>query len=246
MQRRRLPKMHVTVFVCVILLSSPKLCASLVVSEWLLETGVFSPSSNEGVGFFVVENPFQSSHSISLPSGLTTSTTSYDFVWSEPEGIGTFLIDGIHQAEDSTGVFLESWSEGRIFFTPSVDLIFSFEGQYTYDLPVSLMAADLLLSVAQVEPFEFIAADSDSASTLSGGSDAGTLSVQGQGILSAGTEYRFRYRMDLQTFGTSGALATGSGDVSFHLEPVPEPSTLSMLALASLLTLRRRAGVGAR
>jgi len=46
--------------------------------------------------------------------------------------------------------------------------------------------------------------------------------------------------MELLSYGSSGVIGTGSGYVNFTLAPVPEPSSLALLAVLVLIVPRRR------
>ena len=69
----------------------------------------------------------------------------------------------------------------------------------------------------------------------------GTLVIQSDVLLPAGSTYSINYQMLLQSFaGGTDVIATGDGHVDMFIETVPEPSTLSLLATGLLLTRRSR------
>ena len=73
------------------------------------------------------------------------------------------------------------------------------------------------------------------------GPPEGTLEIDGTVLVPAGSTYLLSYRMTLQTFSSgTDVIATGDGSVAITLQAVPEPSTLVLAGLGTLLLWRRR------
>ncbi len=212
---------------------------AFTIDAWTLGTVVenFESGESDLEGTTLVQNPFQDTHFVSI--GLSTAQTDFDFSWTDTSG--TFLIDAAHQAEDNSGFTLESRSSGFIFFETTTDLLFTIQSTYDYDLPASLMAIDIGLSIRDSTSGETFFADSESASTFSNPPPAsGSLFIEGDGILPGGRSMVFSYFMELETHGTTGTIATGSGNVSFQLTQVPEAHSAFLLLIPAIFALHRR------
>lgn len=211
--------------------------AGLIVESWGLLVAVANETTQDYDIFESVQSPFVQSHSAAL--GSSSVSTSYDFAWSETGG--TFLIQGNQQAEDNTTLHLRSLSDGQIDVFSSVDLLFTAEGSYTYDLPGGAMAVTYGLGLLDAQTGQPYFAQGGSDDSFLNGSASGTFVIDGQGILPAGRPAYIRYFMVLDTYDSTGLFATGSGYFHFTLQQVPEPSTLGLAILGTAFLLRRRA-----
>jgi hypothetical protein len=212
---------------------------AFTVEQWFLDVVVQDSSTSEHVsaGFRTVQNPFQDSHSVALASGLTTAAAEYDFSWF-PD-YGSFGIEASLQAEDTGGFHVGAVSRGLIYLEPTVDLTVLVSGAYSYDLPVGSLATDFSILVADAETYEIFFYDFQGDDTFLDPSASGTFTMEGEAVLPAGRTYLMDYTMDLDAYGSTGALATGSGWVNFQI--IPEPATATLLLLpAAVLLLRRR------
>jgi hypothetical protein len=70
----------------------------------------------------------------------------------------------------------------------------------------------------------------------------GTLSINGEAILPAGTTYRidFRAESDTSVVDNPSGPVTSSGFFHFAFQPVPEPATAWLIALGAIASHRRR------
>jgi len=211
--------------------------AGLIVFSWDLLTYVDHGVSGEDdyETSTVVQNPYQASHSASV--GSTTAQTEYDISWLLD--FASFDIQAAHQAEDVGGAStIRALSSGHVIFTPDSDIAFSVEAAYSYDLPAWGMTASVQVLIADPETHTNYFAEADSEDTFIGGPKQGAFAITGQGFIPAGRESLLLYTMQVRTYGSSGALATGSGHLTFTI--TPEPTTASLLALGGLTLVRRR------
>ncbi|MFQ5502454.1 MAG: PEP-CTERM sorting domain-containing protein [Phycisphaerae bacterium] len=192
---------------------------------------------NDSQGSFTVENPFLASQFASV--GVSTAATNYDIAWSESSG--AFLIDGAHQTEDVSSSTLFSRSSGGIIMSASQDLTINLDASYTYSAPSVGFFVRLSISIINLDQSEIVFDDNVDGGPHVLGPPNGTLVIQGDALLPAGSTYTISYQMRLQSFaGGSNAIATGDGHVNMLIETVPEPSTLSLLVIGLLVTRRRR------
>lgn len=211
----------------------PSMADSFTVEEWHLATGVEGAPGSDWRFSTMVQNPFQASHFAT--SGNSTASSVFDFAWAAQ--FGSFLIEGTHQAED---IGADATSSGLIYFDAAVDLVFTIDLSYTYNLPGGAMRAGFTAAVLDADTQEAFFGVSEHGDTWSGGPVSDTLTAQGSGILPAGRSYAIQYKLELDTYSSSGILGTAFGYVDFTLAPVPEPSTLALLAMFTLTVPRRR------
>ncbi|MBE7506203.1 MAG: PEP-CTERM sorting domain-containing protein [Planctomycetia bacterium] len=177
-------------------------------------------------------SPFQSSHQVVRSPSQATSY--YDFSWTPDTA--SFLVAASHVAFDGNGG-TRSASTGNIYLTPSVDLLLTATGTYAYDLP----GWDMDVRYA------FVAYDGSFGSRFSQslgdftfkGPTSGNFTISKSGILPAGEVSILNYTIYVDGFDSTGLLATGSGDILFTLQPVPEPSTIVLVIATTLLSRRR-------
>ncbi len=214
---------------------------SLTIDDWNLSTGISNSFTGETVFDFsaTVQNPFIDSHNVVL--GPSMASSDYDFSWSPLTGAGSFRIDTDQRAQGVPSSLLRTSSSGSIWFTTTEDLLLTVDMVVSYDLPADYMTASLEFLVAHVDPFATLLIVGDYASTWPGTPSSGTLVGSGQVLVPAGDAYLIRYFAELTTFGnTVGHFATGAGTIDFQFQPIPEPGTLSLLAVAALGCLKRR------
>jgi hypothetical protein len=202
--------------------------------DWALGCDVFdnSSSGHDSASFHSVPNPFVDWHLASFSN--SSAYASYNFAWDDQ--FGTFSIESSQQAQGGSSAGFLTRSSSRILLTPSVDLLFSVEGAFDYDLPADFMMAvfsfDIWDPVEGVDLFS----DGQMGETFPGQPSSGTLLLEGSGaVIPAGHTYELSYMMMLYTFGgTQGYMATGEGGLTFTLTALPEPATLVLLAPALL------------
>ncbi len=210
--------------------------AGFTIEEWSLRVSIVGPYPDVvGDSITEVTSPFLTSHSVTLEPSLASA--SYNLAWSDT--FGRFLIEGSHQAEDMR---FSSTTSGLMYFETTVDVLFDIDIAYTYDLPGGQMSGGFTYNLLDPETHENFAGGSHHDDTWTAGPVSGTLTAQASGILPAGREYAFTYKMELDTSSFTGLLATGSGHVDLTLTAVPEPASLAPLAILALIARRRRSG----
>ncbi len=221
----------------VIFLCTPAAASEFTVTQWTLGVLADPPGYDDGFSVFTtVANPFSDSHTAFVNE--TIASSSYDFAWDGT--FGRFLIGCENQSED-LGDWGWSKSAGTIFLSTTVDLLITIHGEYTYNLPGRYMDADMKLAVYSTDPPVSYFDDYQTADTAWHPVASGTFLSDGQTTLPAGGTYRLKYRLEVDCAGYQpGQIATGSGNVSFTIQAVPEPGTLSLALLGSMMLLRRR------
>ncbi|MFQ5411936.1 MAG: hypothetical protein ACE5EC_06550, partial [Phycisphaerae bacterium] len=168
-----------------------------------------------------------------------TATTPYDFVWDDFSG--TFLVGAIHEAEDVDSSTLFVRSSGGMTLTSILDLRLSFDASYSYVAPASGFFVRLMIGVVDLDQSEVLFAQDEIGGPSVLEPPSGTLFINDTIILPAGSTYFINYEMRLQSFASgTGIIATGDGHVDMFIETVPEPSTLSLLAIDFLVFRRRK------
>ncbi len=211
----------------------PTQAASFTVTDWRLATGVEGGPGYDWDLSLVVENDFQESHYAS--AGNSTAASTFDCAWNDT--FGRFLIEGIHQAED---VGASAESNGLIYFYANEPVAYDIDIAYTYDLPGGALRAGFTIVLLDVEAHEVYLGGSYHDDTWTAGPVSGTLAIQDSGILPADRLYVLDFKLELDSYGNSGYLATGSGHVDLTLTAVPEPTTAALLGCLAPLALRRR------
>ncbi len=221
-------------------LSPSSVRASIDITEWALVNGVQDFSMQDIVqdasAFTVVENPFIASHSAAV--GPSTVETSYDFSWSND--FGSF---DIQMSQFIPNPFVRVVSSGDILVTPTTDLSVSFDSSLTYTSSPGDEAAIRLRTIVIEENTNVVFFHA----MVEGGGfffepPSGTLAFSGDVILPAGSTYHIDYLVEIHSLTVPNPQApiTADGFVHFDLQAVPEPSTLSLLAIGLLLTRRPR------
>ena len=223
----------------VLVAAAPLAHADFIIPQWRVGVTVHDSSSGQSASstFATVQNPFQDSHSVSV--GISTAESAYDFAWSAD--FGSFLIEGAHEAEDVDDLTLFSQSSGFIWVAPSIDLSLEIAAAYSYYLPPGMMLARLEIAAFDVDTSENLFYAREQDNSFDGYPVSGTFTIDGNATLPAGHTIVLHYEMIIQSFsGQTGLLGTGTGSVSFTLQPVPEPSALALLAPLVLIVPRRR------
>lgn len=203
------------------------------ISAWSLETLVQDSADGRATDVnYVVENPLHDQ--LLAVVGSSHAASYFDFTWTPDTA--SFLIAASHVAFDGNGG-TRSISTGNIYLTPHVDVLITATGTYDYDLPAWAM---------QVAHGLDIYADSthlyswgNFQNTFLQGPITGTFQLSRQGILPAGSSVTILYAMYVDAFGNSGLFAEGHGSILITLQPVPEPMTLTTLALGAVSLSRR-------
>jgi hypothetical protein len=224
--------------------------AGLVVGLSTLATRVSPALSSSIQDILAIDsNPFQQFHAITFQN--SASATQYDMEWAGDEG--SFHISANHHLQGMKG-FVDSF--GMVFVTPAVDSRFSVISEYTYNHPSQFLgSADLSVRATKEGTLDFAFNQAVSGGTFGLHPPAGTLHVDGSGILLAGVTYVLDYQMRSSNYAIPAPTAVWAGDgfIDLTIRPIPEPAAL--LPLAALLYLApgrrrsrrsRRAGAATR
>ncbi len=228
-------KLPLILLTTLVMLSSAQraLAASFTVTEWFLAASVRQASGHEADFELTVTNPFSDAGFASI--GISTAESVYDFAWND--NFGRFVIEGTHQAEDADA---SAESNGLIYFSTTEPFAYDIDIAYSYDLPGGMLRAGFTYNLLDTDTLDSVCVGSHHDDTWTAGPVSDTLTVQHSGVLPAGHPYAFTYKMELDTYSTSGQLATGSGHVDLTLTAVPEPTTAALLGCLAPLALRRR------
>ena len=212
---------------------------SFTIEEWVLGTQVedFASGGSDIDGTAIVQNPFHATHFASV--GVCTAETQYNFAWSDT--LASFLLAASHEAEDIDSSSLFSRSAGSIIFTTSQDVFLTFRANYDYVAPATGFFTRLMLNISQEDVGLLFAANEGGGPWVLEPA-VGTLTIEEQTLLlAAGARYTISYELSTTSFASgTGIIATADGEISLTLQTVPEPATLSLLTLGSLLLLRQR------
>lgn len=216
------------------LLVSDALANSFTLDDWALSTGIIDTRNHFSSSFTPQPSPYMSEQHITVSPSEAHSY--FDFSWTPDTA--SFLVAASHVALDGNGG-TRSASTGNIYITPSVDLLLTATGTYAYDLPGWDMQVAYGLVVFDDQFQErFVRTFGDD--TFIDGPTAASFTLNTQFVLPAQEISILSYRFRLDAFDSTGLLATGSGNMQFTLQPVPEPHTLAFLAIGAA-ALRRRA-----
>jgi len=209
------------------------------VQEWGLTSGLFNYATSEHASetFTLVQNPFHSSHAVSL--GSSASAASYDFTWADQYGY--FLVQSTQQAEGVPTSQLTTWSSGGIYVTPSENLTLSIDASWTFDLPAWYMDTTLGVRVRGATSHLVLFSETTGGQTSYPGGLAGTVTIRPDPIiLPAGETWVLSYGMGIYNDShVATCIATGNGYVNFQI--TPEPTTAGLFVFgAPLLAGRRR------
>ena len=211
--------------------------ADLLVTDWSLATRIYEPGDSQYVSsvVFSVQNPLQTTRTATL--GNSFSTANYDIGWILDEA--HFDITTSHHLAQLDG---ETITEGRVFFTPSVDSIVTFTGNWQYSWPnAAIGITTLSLAVFDVATSEPIAVVARHGGNVTIGPPFGQFDLNGSASLLAGGEYMLSYlgRVSHSDPTPPGTFGEASGDFHFTITPIPEPAA-GLLALAALSRRPRR------
>ena len=210
--------------------------ADFTVEDWLLLTAVNNNSTGEFDldGTNQVQNPLHTTFFASLPPSITE--TMVDISWSD--SFGSFLIQAAHQAEHDGSLI--SATESRIFISPTIDLEVTVHAEYQYNLPAIFMGSELNVSFSDSKTFETIFFE-ELVDDTNLGPTSGTFTIDGSFTMPAGRTWLMFSLMETTSFsGSSANIATADGNIAITLQTVPEPATLSLLTIGSLLLLLHR------
>jgi len=193
-----------------------------------------------GGGFGNVSSPFQDSIARTLQN--STAQAAYNFSWNTLTA--DFSIDStiscqgpISQSPFGCG------SGGKIVISTSSDVILRSDVGLAWNLAPGDRQGILDFSVLKIVGTTQtpLLIRSFGHSNINGGPPGGSFGYLDETILPAGGQYRIQYAITFDSFnGSPTALSTGTSHIGLHLEPVPEPGTLGLLALAIIPLACRR------
>lgn len=203
------------------------------ISAWSLETLVQDSADGRATDVnYVVENPLHVQ--LLAVVGSSHAASYFDFSWTPDTA--SFFITASHVAFDGNGG-TRSLSSGNIYITPAVDLLLTATGTYAYDLPGWDM--DVHYAFAAFDGNFRERFNQSLGDFTFKGPTSGSFAISKSGILPAGEVSVIHYIMYVDGFDSTSLLATGAGNMQFTLQPVPEPMTLTMLALGTVSLSRR-------
>ncbi len=214
--------------------------ADLIFDSWSLLTVVrdFTPPASESDASYFknAQSPFSASHTASLPSG-SYSTASYDIGWLMDEAHVDIEVG--HKLEQLNG---ETVSEGRIYFTPSVDSLVTFSGNWQYAWPsAALGQTGFVMAVIDLAMEDPIAIEFEFGGNVGIGPPFGTISLSGSAFIPAGGQYMLHYSANVDHIDPTppGTFGEASGEFHFTITPIPEPAAAISLILFAALRRRR-------
>jgi len=172
-----------------------------------------------------VQNPFNGSHGAIL--GDSTAHASYSFLWTGDEA--SFDIRPQHRLEALDGHVL---STGFVRLSIDRDSLLSVRAACNYSLPPStLNLSSMRIAVLNVRNQQFFSG-ARSGGTFDLRPTSGTLRINGDVLLPGGNTYALNYSADLESFDVqpAGLAGNASGQLTFTISPIPEPSTLLLFA----------------
>jgi len=138
-------------------------------------------------------------------------------------------------------------STGGVLIRPSVDSLFSVDAWFNYNHPGTLLGSTdlstrILIPASGGNPPQVLFSAFDSGGTFGLDPAAGTLAINGSYVLSAGVTYEINFyaRTDNYAIPPPGAEWLGNGQLHITINPIPEPSTLALLATAVPFLVRHR------
>jgi len=216
--------------------------ASLNVSDWQLTTAVLDNSALSTVRDFeiltTISNPFQAAANTAV--GPNTATTAYDFAWSGDSG--SFDIDMALNVETFR---VDALSTGIILISPTTDLLMTIDASLVYaSVPGDLAFIGFNMKVLDATTFAAFFRENRRGGNLTLDPAVGTLSINGDVILPAGTTYRIDFRASNRNGSDPNPTGpiTSSGFIHFDFQPIPEPATAWLIAIGAVALHRPRRG----
>jgi hypothetical protein len=231
----------VVAYIAVVSFPSALRADPISVTQWSLGVGVNGGFPNiVGAGHNTVTNPFDGELQADLM--LSSAVAQFSFAWVPSTGSGSFLTDTDLAAQGPLPgeALLTAGANGGINFHVETDLIFNATIGMDYDLAPGDRESRVSLGLLRLNPNEPLMFIADNALPVFGDPASGELMASGSYVLTPG-DYRVQFANTLLSFsGSQSAVSTGTGFVDFSFIPVPTPSALAPLALASVLLRHRR------
>jgi len=189
----------------------------------------------------VVQSPFSANQHAQIGSSFANT---YLNVTIDDQNL-VLVIQPEHFCEKTATVRPRCLTTGILFLTPTVDVMLTASGSYTYHLggdPVGF-SGGISGSDYTNGTFQFLLfSDSQSVNSFQHPSNA-TLNFSTGGLLLAGRRYRIEYQFISSAYGMSppiGSVVSGQGGIVITAHPVPEPAAIGSLALAGIALVRKR------
>jgi len=203
--------------------------------ERVLPFGSLSNTQSYFEEFLPSPNAIAFSQTASITPSYSTGT--YDLSWSGDVAHFQSTVD--HHLQGFRGGLLSS---GSIRVRPAVDSIVTLSGTWTYNLyPAVLGTASFSISAREVGGailWREVGVGGNGHLLPS----SGVFNFSGSALLQAGVLYSLGYNADTNSEDPppANALWLGNGFIDITVAPVPEPTTLALLALGSMMLIRRR------
>jgi hypothetical protein len=212
--------------------------ADLIVNDWIFGTGISDYANSLYPSEFssVVQNPFNSTHSVTL--GLSSATASYDFAWLLDDA--HFDITTSHHLAQLDG---QTGTSGRIYLTPSVDSLVTFSGNWQYAWPSAALGnTHVSVQLGDLDEEISVLSVTGSGGNVGVGPPFGSFTLSDSGFLLANHNYLLFYTAQVRHFDPTppGTFGEASGEFHFTITPIPEPAAALLLALPFLAIRSRR------
>ena len=217
--------------------------AAFTVESWNLRTSIAehigTPFNSDSETITAISNPLLTAIYAQVNDN-SFSETEFNYAWFPSLATGHFNATITHaiRAPEARAV-----TDNQIFILPSEDLHLSISASLMYaHTPGDLGSVNFFTSIRDEATQQSVLSEHRRGGNLYFEPASGTLTINEEIILIAGTTYRLRNGID--SSNTADLLPTGiidvSADISFTITPVPEPASLAMAALAAPWILRRR------
>lgn len=187
------------------------------------------------------QNPYEATLSASL--GIAkTATSAFEIAWSDHDF--NFQMNVSHQLADLSSQLGVSRSIGDMRLYTDQDIALTLDSEFHFDSLGSEFFATFLMGVSNTteQVSYFLLQHLDGPALL--GPPADTVTLSGQAMIPAGTEFGFNYQMSIDTFGGgTSAVGMGTGHINISMQVIPEPTAgapFVILAAPVLLGRRRR------
>lgn len=210
--------------------------ASLVFS-WSISNSVRAPGGNGPVNWFNQAHfPFNETSNLTYQNSM--SNVTYDFI-RNPSFVDFDLTADL-TGQGSPPIFTSSAS-GLVTFTTTEPVLISVDASFTYNLAPGDRRAEFGIIAGDANGPVF--QKSYSSEPIFGDPNSGTWTIHADSLyVPPGHTGGFNYSFGLSAYsGSPDLLSTGHGTLNVHIDRnVPEPATITLLALAAPLVLHRR------
>lgn len=168
---------------------------------------------------------------------------TYNFIWSNVSADFQANCSLVGTGYPNANANVQSVNcEGQIRITSSVDALLSVQAHMDYALGPGDREASGGWFVFRLPNPTLVAHGNFFAQPAFGDPPTNVWNSQGSHTLLAGQQYLLRYGFEVASLpgsGTQSQLSHGNASVHFHIDALPEPSALGLVALTALLIRRR-------